>query len=232
MKVIDVILAVVKNTALHERQAAEWAKHGIGAQRVDTMHEAMIKLKNGEQFFFVVINEDCIPDYLTQLPIMSDITDSPIIVVSSTYTIEKKLITMREGARMYVPFNERIEHDALVTIEVLTAQKRTANNSTVSSTLYGGDIIMSLPRRTVLVKGEKVDLSPTEFAILQLLMEQRGITVSREHIYECVWNTNHTESENFSLWGAIKRLRQKLKAVSDGAQYIETVRGSGYRFSA
>jgi len=228
---MNTILAVTKNATLHEQQAVEWAKHGINAQRVDSMHEAIVKLKNGERFFFIVINEDCIPDLLIQLPLMREITTFPIIVITSTYTVKKKLTAIRNGADIYVQFSEKIKHDILMTFEVFSAQNRWANRPTEPPpVLLGGDIIMSLTRRTVLVKDREVVLNKKQFDLLRYLMENGGRIIPHDEIYRNVWGGEYECAARDTLRVAVNRLRQELSSASDGVEYIETVRDIGYRF--
>jgi len=222
------ILAVVKNIAVHEQEAAEWAKHKIGAIRVDTMHEAIVKLKNGEKFFFVVINEDCIPDFLTQLPIMRDVTNFPIIVVTSTYTMDKKIIAMRSGADLYVPFSEKIEHDALVTLEVFSAQNRWSNRPAMPPVLSAGDIVLSPSRHVVFVKDKLIDLSPQEFDALHLLIKDKGRVLKHEEIYGHLFGVQYNkDTDEHILHNLMKRLRKKIREHTD-LMYIESVYKIGY----
>ena len=223
------ILAVVKNIAVHERQAVEWAKYEIGAQRVDTMHEAIVKLKNGEEFFFVVINEDCIPDFLTQLPIMRDVCAFPIIVVTSTFTMEKKLTAMRSGANLYVPFSVKIEHDIHTTFEVFEKQSQWANRPFMPPVLISGDIVLSPSRRNVLVKDTPVNLTTQEFDLLHYFMENRGQALSFEDIYVHVWQEKYNESYIEAIKSAIKKLRKKISDNDNEDSIIINLRGFGYK---
>ena len=225
------ILAVVRNITVHERQAAEWAKYDVGAQRVGTMHEAIVRLKSGEQFFFVVINEDCIPEFLIQLPVMRDITAFPIIVVTSTFTMEKKIIAMDHGADLYVPFSEKIEHDIHATFRVFKAQSRWANRpDNPPPVLIVGDIVLSLSRRTVLVKDTPVSLTKLEFDVLHYLMANQGHFLTHSQILLKVWGSDYQDDGSGLLRRTISRLRRKLSKISPDCEYIKVEREVGYKF--
>jgi len=88
------IIAVDTNIAVHEEQTKEWAKYGVGTQRVNTMSDAINRLVKGYEFLCIAINEDTICDFMKLLPIMRDATDTPIFIVTSTYTIDKKIKAM------------------------------------------------------------------------------------------------------------------------------------------
>ena len=223
------ILAVVKNIAVHEQQSVEWAKYSIGAKRVDTMHEAIIKLKNGERFFFVVINEDCIPDFMKQLPVLRDVCVFPIIVVTSTFSMEKKLAAMRSGADFYVPFSEKIEYDIHATFQVFEKQSKWANREYLPPVLISGDIILSPSLRSVLVKGTPASLTNQEFDLLFYFMSNRGQALSFKNIYLNVWQAEYKESYNGAVKTAIKKLRKKIANDENENSVIENIRGYGYK---
>jgi two-component system, OmpR family, phosphate regulon response regulator PhoB len=74
----------------------------------------------------------------------------------------------------------------------------------------------------------EVDLTALEFKLLVMLHERRNRVQSREMLLEDVWGLDPSISSR-TVDTHIKRLREKL---GDAAQYIETVRGAGYRFAA
>jgi two-component system, OmpR family, phosphate regulon response regulator PhoB len=76
------------------------------------------------------------------------------------------------------------------------------------------------------VDGEHLDLTPTEFRLLQVLLERRGRVQSRRQLLEAVWDvTANIATRTVDMH--VQRLRTKL---GDHADWIETVRGFGYRF--
>ena len=125
------ILAVDTNAAVHEEHTEEWAKYGIGTQRVNTMNDAISKLVKGDEFLFVVINEDTITDFIKQLPVMRDATELPIFVVTSTYTIDKKIKAMSLGdiwtANYKYGFDYNKLYDLFYLADVPLAEMRVAN---------------------------------------------------------------------------------------------------------
>jgi DNA-binding response OmpR family regulator len=85
-------------------------------------------------------------------------------------------------------------------------------------------------KREVTRNGQRIDLSPREFALLEFLMRNAGRTVSRSRIAEAVWNYQFdTETNVVDVY--INYLRKKL-AVKDQPTLIQTVRGVGYRLEA
>lgn len=88
-------------------------------------------------------------------------------------------------------------------------------------------IILDTERHEVTVRGQPIELTATEFKLLRLLMERRGRVQTREHLLVNVWNYE-TEIETRTVDTHIRRLREKLGPEAD---WIETIRGVGYRMA-
>ncbi len=89
-----------------------------------------------------------------------------------------------------------------------------------------GDLVMSSATREVRRDGEHVELTKTEFDLLELLMQNSGIVLNRSVIYERIWGYDFETSSN-SLDVYIGYLRRKTEA-GDRPRLIHTVRGVGY----
>ena len=225
------ILSVEKNIKLHNVQVVEWAKCDVDIQRVDTMHEAITRLMRGEEFLFISINEESVPELWEPLRIMRDITNHSIFVIPSAYTMEKKIRALNYGADMYEAFNTYDKENVLYALEFLKLQSRWANRQLKSAKiLVGGEVILSPPHRRVFVRDAEVKLTRIDFDILRYLMLNAGIVLTPKQIFRKVWGAEYEESDLVALWAAIKRLRDKLKNAANGLDYIETVRDVGYRF--
>ena len=89
-----------------------------------------------------------------------------------------------------------------------------------------GDLVIGIPRRRVSVAGERIDLTATECRLLIVLAQRRGRVQSREALLRDVWEYDNL-IDTRTVDTHMRRLREKLGA---GAQYLDTVRGVGYRF--
>jgi two-component system response regulator MprA len=89
-----------------------------------------------------------------------------------------------------------------------------------------GSISLNRDTRSVERNGRRIELTKTEFNLLELLADQAGLVVSRETIYENVWGYNF-ETNSKSLDVYVGYLRRKL-SVNDEPDPIRTVRGVGY----
>lgn len=93
--------------------------------------------------------------------------------------------------------------------------------------LQAGQIVIEVDRHEAFVQGKHIELTATEFKLLRLLMERRGRVQTREHLLINVWNYE-TEIETRTVDTHVRRLREKLGAEAD---WIETIRGVGYRMA-
>ena len=96
------------------------------------------------------------------------------------------------------------------------------------STLTAGPITVDRSAHRVTVDGVELDLTATEYRLLVILMERQGRLQSRPHLLETVWG-HQRDMQTRTVDMHVQRLRAKL---GDAGEYIETVRGEGYRFQA
>lgn len=225
------ILAVDTNLAIHEEQTREWVKYGIETLRVDTMNEAIHLLNRGEQFLFIAINEGSILNYLRQLPIMRDVTELPIFVLTTDYSIEKKIKAMNFGADVYEPFISYTKQGVLLALELLKAQNRRMGQANRQiPILSGGEIVLSQLRRKVFVKDIEVSLAKKEFDILKYLMTNSGCVIEHRLLMEAIWGDDYSEKDTDILWRTVNRIRTKLSQINPEKKWIKIERGVGYVF--
>lgn len=91
-----------------------------------------------------------------------------------------------------------------------------------------GDLTIDLPRSTVLLAGEPVSLTPTQFKILRLLARHAGKLLTHEEIYRAVWGPRHYRSQNL-LHVHVSQLRRKIEPDPSRPIYIVTEHGAGLR---
>ena len=102
--------------------------------------------------------------------------------------------------------------------------RRTADKPTMN--LEVGELHLSLANQRLMLAGRKVDLTPTEFSILELLMRYRGQVVTRKMLCEHVWGFDWDGPTNV-IEVHINRLRGKIDKGREQS-YIRTIRGRGY----
>ena len=92
-----------------------------------------------------------------------------------------------------------------------------------------GTVCLDDPAKTVTVDGERVYLTPSEYGILKLLMQNPGKVFSSVQIYEHVWNETGVGSEG-AVAVHIRHLREKIEIKPSDPRYIKVVWGQGYKF--
>lgn len=143
---------------------------------------------------------------------------TPVIIVSAMGQVNDRIRGLKMGADDYIckPFQVA---ELLARIEAVI--RRTAPSDDVFE--FNG-VIVNNSSRTVTKDGEKVSLTVKEFDLLNMLINNRNVALSRRQLYEYVWKEQYY-GETRTLDNHIKRLRQKL-GYED---VIKTVFGIGYR---
>ena len=91
-------------------------------------------------------------------------------------------------------------------------------------------IVIDLERREVIRNDEKVELTYTEFEILQLLAQNPGRVFSKKQIYDVVWKEPYSGDYNIVM-SHIRHIREKIEDDPAHPVYIQTVWGVGYKFN-
>lgn len=149
----------------------------------------------------------------------------PIIVLSALGDDEKKVMALDRGADDYLvkPFSMR-ELEARIRV----ALRRSANLP-VSTVLRVGTLELDVATRGVAVDGEAIHLTPREFDLLRLLLEQQGRVLTQRQILSKVWGPEYVDDAHI-LRTFVHQLRAKVARVSAAAAAtIVTDAGVGYR---
>lgn len=146
---------------------------------------------------------------------------TPVIVLTALGTVPDKLGGFEAGADDYLvkPFDM---DELLARIEAV--HRRTAHKP--APELQAGGLVLSLATKRATLAGRTIDLTPTEFSILELLMRFQGQVVTRKMLCEHVWGFDWDGPTNV-IEVHINRLRGKLDRGRDDS-LIHTVRGRGY----
>ncbi len=154
-------------------------------------------------------------------------TRVPIVVLSARQHGEDKVDALDAGADDYVtkPFGMD-ELLARLRAAVRRAQPVDEAGDTV---VVAGDLEIDLARRLVLRDGSEVRLTPTEWAMLEVLVRNAGRLVPRMQLLQAVWGPGYAEETNYlRVYSA--QLRRKLEADPANPRHVITHPGAGYRF--
>ncbi len=147
---------------------------------------------------------------------------TPVIILSAKRSVDDRIKGLRAGGDDYLvkPF---AFSELLARIQALI---RRANSVPEPTTLTVGNLSMDLLKRRVLRAEREIELQPREFALLEFLMRNAGMVVSKTMIMEHVWDYNFDPQTNV-VEARICRLRDKIDRSFD-TKLIHTVRGVGY----
>lgn len=148
---------------------------------------------------------------------------SRVLILTARGDVESRIKGLNGGADDYLakPFSM---DELMARVSVLGRRGGTLKEADV---LHVGDTSMDIPHRIVSRKGQRVELSPREFEVLQIFMKEPGRVFTRDEICERIWQREH-QYDTRTVEIFIMRLRKKLE-LDDGATLIHTVRGVGYQ---
>ncbi|MBM6860538.1 response regulator transcription factor, partial [Clostridium saudiense] len=163
-------------------------------------------------------------DGITVLETIRNVSDVPIILLTAKSQEEDKLFGYELGADDYItkPFSPKV---LIAKVKALLKRTSDVGNSFSSVKDFNGLSINKLAHE-VKVDGITLNLSPKEFELLVYLTDNIGISLTRDTILDNVWGIDYY-GDIRTVDTNVKRLREKLGSK---ANYIITVRGSGYKF--
>jgi two-component system, OmpR family, response regulator len=190
-----------------------WAKEG----------QRGLELASGQQFDAIILDL-MLPgrpglDVLKQLRTSG--IQTPVIALTALGSVEERVSGLNAGADDYV-----VKPFAMVELmaRVEAVCRRTVTRP--SAVTQVGQLTLDLATRRVTREGNEIELTPTEFSLLELLMRYAGQVVTRRMLCEHLWETDWEGATNV-IEVHINRLRGKLDKGFD-ASVIQTVRGRGY----
>jgi two-component system alkaline phosphatase synthesis response regulator PhoP len=153
-------------------------------------------------------------------------SDVPIIMLTARVEESDKLIGLELGADDYVtkPFSPRE-----LVARVRSVLRRAEGMPAKPERLSHAEITVDLSRHLVEVRGQAIELTPTEFDLLATLMEDPGRAFTRSQLLEAVQGYAYDGYER-TIDVHIKNLRQKIEVDAGNPQRVKTVYGIGYKF--
>jgi DNA-binding response OmpR family regulator len=217
------ILFVEDETQLAQQVARALSRAG---HQVDTLHDGAKGLAaacaNGHDLILLDVNLPSLDGLSILRKLREQRNHARVLLLTARGDIGDRVSGLRAGADDYLtkPF---AMDELLARIEALGRRTPTPNDVTI---LEAGDLRMDVIHRKVSRAGTPIALSPREFELLQIFMQEPGRTFSREEICERIWEREH-EYDTRTVEIFIMRLRKKIDPP-EAQPLIETVRGVGY----
>jgi DNA-binding response OmpR family regulator len=165
-------------------------------------------------------------EFLQELRRKSEV---PVLVVSARGEDEDLVLGLGIGADEFVtkPFSPRVL--AARARAILRRNRKNRRAGEPPDALKFGKFTLDIPGHLLELEGARVALPPMEFELLKLLVTNAGVALSPERIYQEVWAQEFGDIATVSVH--IRRLRKRIEADPLRPQYIQTIRGAGYRFN-
>ena len=144
-------------------------------------------------------------------------SDLPVIFLTAVDDEDSVVNGLELGADDYItkPFSTR---------ELIARIKRVANKNSKKNIITVSGVTLDLDKSAVFENGKQLELTALEYKLLSLLMQNAGKVVTRELIFEKIWDVSGNFVNDNTLTVYIKRVRNKLDA-----DIIKTVKGLGYQ---
>ena len=167
-------------------------------------------------------------DGITAMAKIRESYNMPIILLTAKSEDQDKILGLNIGADDYItkPFNP-LEVAARVGSQ-LRRYTKLGSGTASTSALSVGSIELDNNSKTVAVDGKSVSLTPKDFYILKLLMEQPGKVFSPKEIYRKVWGEDSFAGDN-TVAVHIRHLREKIEITPNEPRYIKVIFGQGYK---
>ncbi|MFM7123685.1 MAG: response regulator transcription factor [Actinomycetes bacterium] len=147
---------------------------------------------------------------------------TPVLLLTARHEVGDRVAGLDAGADDYLVKPFAVD-ELLARVRALL---RRYESPTATAVMTMGDLSMDVNKREVKRGGKTLELTKTEFDLLHILLEQQGIVLSREYLYEHIWGYNF-ETNSKSLDVYIGYLRRKLDDSGE-ERILHTVRGVGY----
>ena len=147
----------------------------------------------------------------------------PILMLTAKASEVDRILGLELGADDYVtkPFSPRE-----LVLRIKKILDRGKPSEAKREKFVFGELVIDLPRHLVSFRGKRIELTPTEFRLLCLLIERSGRVQSRDQLLQDVWKYDNI-IDTRTVDTHMRRLRVKLGLAS---KHLDTVRGVGYRF--
>ena len=156
----------------------------------------------------------------------------PVIMLTAKDEEIDKITGLTLGADDYItkPFRP-LEMIARVKAQLRRYKKYNPAHSEIDTTdvLTHSGLIMNIKTHECLLNEKPLVLTPTEFSILRILLENKGKVVSAEGLFHQIWQDEYYSKSNNTITVHIRHLREKMNDTVDNPKYIKTIWGVGYK---
>ena len=203
---------------------------GYGVIEAFNGREALGRLRENEVHLVLMDIMMPVMDGLSAMAALRRVSNVPVILLTAKGEDTDKVLGLNVGADDYItkPFNV-VEMLARVRSQLRRYMQLGGGMGAASGVLEIGGICLDDKRKKVAVDGDEVYLTPTEYDILRLLMQNADQVFSPREIYQRVWQDEPYGAES-TVAVHIRHLREKVEINPAEPRYIKAVWGQGYKF--
>lgn len=191
--------------------------------------EAVKILKEENMHLFLTDIEFKNEDGLDVIRRVREESNIPIVVLSKKVNEDTKISALNAGADDYISFScNPLEFTARIHSQVRRYTKLNSMCENIDKIYRMNDLEIDDIKKEVRVKNKTVYLTPIEYKILRLLVQEKGRVFSNNQIYENVWNMEAIGADN-TIAVHIRHIREKIESDPNQPKYLKVVWGSGYK---
>ncbi len=159
---------------------------------------------------------------------LREVSNVPVLILTAATQERDKLRGLRSGADDYItkPFSGE---ELLARVQVALRRATSPTEESGTTSYSDAEITIDFPKHEVIVRGEQIELSPTEFRLLTVLTRNANQVLSQDQLLDEVWGREYAGSlDVVRLY--MGYLRRKIERYHESPTLVETVRGFGYRY--
>lgn len=219
-------------TGIVETMGPLFEKEGFHMTVAATRKELLNLLDGGSMHLMLIdaeLDEQNLKNGIELITILRRKSTIPIIVVSAQNGENAKVMALNAGADDYVTANcNPLELLARVKSQLRRYIQLVNLTTKLDATYKVDELEIDDASRAVLVGGREVKLTPIEYKILRLLVQQRGKVLSIEQIYQAIWKMQPIGADN-TIAVHIRHIREKIETNPKEPRYLKVVWGTGYK---
>lgn len=220
------------NTGISEKMEALFAGESIHMQVAGSLEELLSLLEEGQMHLVLIDVELDGKGWCNGIEVLAYIrkkSSIPIIVVSAQSAETAKIMALNAGADDYVVVGcNPLELLARVKCQLRRYHQLVNMCSNIDRIYRVDGLVVNDLYRSVTVDGREVKLTPIEYKILKLLVQERGRVLSISQIYESIWHMQAIGADN-TIAVHIRHIREKIERNPKEPYYLKVVWGTGYK---
>lgn len=221
------ILVFNNNTGVVDVMRPLFATEGYGILEAGSLAQVWQYIEEGKAQLLLTDIEPA--DAMEAIKEIRDASSLPIIVLSGISEELIKIRALEAGADDYVTYPcNPLELLARIKSQLRRYTQLSNLSANIEHIYRVNGLVIDDVKRSVSVEGKEVRLTPIEYKILRLLVQERGRVLSIDQIYESIWHMKAIGADN-TIAVHIRHIREKIETNPGNPQYLKVVWGTGYK---